>query len=142
MPTVESPWIALENDDNGSLFTGAQQLVKGDVVEIKGENRHRTVTYVMGSTQKGWSACFGQLNGIRQGAVPVGPVQWRLVQSNNGVTALVSPEANVPEPTEKPEPQPQPQPHSQLMSTKLILEILLALIGVVGGIVALWRAFQ
>jgi hypothetical protein len=76
------------------------------------------------------------LNGIRQGAVPVGPVQWRVVQSNNGATELVSPEPKVPEPTEKREP------HSQLMSTKLILEILLALVGVVGGIVTLWRAFQ
>ncbi|MBF0107021.1 MAG: hypothetical protein HQM16_17060 [Deltaproteobacteria bacterium] len=69
------PWQHTHNDDTGSLHTGVKLSV-GDVIEIEGENKHRTVTYVMGSDAKGWRACFKG-----QGALPVGPLEWRIVRA-------------------------------------------------------------
>lgn len=67
-------WLKVANDDNGSLITGGIQLNIGSVIEILGEDRVRTVTYVMGSDRNGWRACFRY-----QGAVPVGDLQWRAI---------------------------------------------------------------
>lgn len=147
MATADLPWIASENDDNGSLFTGANQLTVGDLVEIEGEGRYRSVTYVMGSAQNGWRACFGRLNGVRQGAVPVGAVRWRVVQSGNGQIAPAPPPPVATAAIARPEAPvdvaaKEIHPHARLISTKLILEILLAVVGVVGGIIALWRALR
>ena len=69
-----SAWRKTTNDDNGSLRTGGLQLKVGSVIEILGEDRERTVTYVMGSDRNGWRACFRN-----QGAVPVGHLEWRVV---------------------------------------------------------------
>jgi predicted RNase H-like nuclease len=66
------------NDDNGSLNCGEYRLAEGDLIEIEGEARTRRVTYVMGSTRKGWRACFRG-----QGAVPVGEIAWRKIEVAN-----------------------------------------------------------
>ena len=72
-PAAGSPWHTTENRDNGSLRTGAIRVEIGDVIEINGEGKHRTVTYVMGSPGN-WHATFKN-----QGAVPEGQVEWRIV---------------------------------------------------------------
>jgi hypothetical protein len=140
-------WVDSVNNDNGSLYTGATQLNVGDRVQIEGENRYRIVTYVMGSNRNGWRACFGRLGGVSQGAVPEGNVQWRVVRPEDEQIDAVLPQEQV-TPQRAPDPTPNavtlhgPETNSRLMSTKLMLEILLALVGVVGGIIALARAFR
>ncbi|MEI7837863.1 MAG: hypothetical protein WCK05_15790, partial [Planctomycetota bacterium] len=64
------------NDDTGSLYTGALKVELGNLIRIEGEGRDRRVTNVMGSTQKGWRACFKG-----QGAVPVGTVSWEVLSA-------------------------------------------------------------
>lgn len=73
LPNVE---VVVQNDDNGSLYTGAVRLEVGDFVEISRQNKVLRVTYVMGSIRKGWRVCFRG-----QGAVPQGRVAWRLVET-------------------------------------------------------------
>lgn len=71
----DTEWYSTENNDTGSLRTGAEKLAIGDRVQIEGEPRERHVTYVMGSDAKGWHAVFAN-----QGAVPEGQLRWRIVE--------------------------------------------------------------
>src|SRR5438874_12795892 len=83
------------NNDNGSLYTASLHLEVGDKVQLSGETRARSVTYVMGSDRKGWRACFKG-----QGAVPVGPVTWQHVTQgqaeSNGIESTGRPPKLVP----------------------------------------------
>lgn len=88
-PRMIDEWQVCENKDNGSLRTGTWKLAEGDVVEIAGEARNRSVTSVMGSEKKGWYATFAG-----QGAVPLGQVRWRTAQP--GRSSLVASEGAVP----------------------------------------------
>jgi predicted RNase H-like nuclease len=64
---------ATYNDDNGSLFVGGEPVEIGSTIQIDGEPRPRTVTYVIHSA-KGNRTCFRG-----QGAVPIGEISWNLV---------------------------------------------------------------
>jgi hypothetical protein len=125
------PWHATENRDSGSLRTGAVRLEVGDTIEIRGEGKQRRVTYVMGSAGNRHATFKGQ------GAVPEGPVEWRLVSRASGGSSPA------PEP---PPPQPPPIPltkEGRLHTVKLVLEIVSIAVAVVGGIMALiWRSKQ
>lgn len=72
---VPSDWHATQNRDNGSLRTGDIRLEIGDIIEIRGEEKRRSVTYVMGSSGN-WHATFKG-----QGAVPEGTLEWRIMRS-------------------------------------------------------------
>jgi len=77
------PWNQVDNDDNGSLFTGELRLREGDLIQVQGEPSPRGVTYVMGSDRKGWRVCTRGC-----GAFPYGPVRWRVVQGGAGAPPL------------------------------------------------------
>ncbi len=47
-PDIVRIWETTQNRDSGSLKSGAIRLEVGDVVQIRGEETQRRVTYVMG----------------------------------------------------------------------------------------------
>ena len=71
---VHPEWISVVNDSTGSLKTGARKLRVGDVIELRGENKCRFVTFAMGTDTATHSATFKN-----QGLLPKGSVEWRLV---------------------------------------------------------------
>lgn len=123
-------WRTSTNDDSGSLFTGSAKLGLNDVIEILGEGRSRTVTYVMGSEKKGWRACFGG-----QGEVARGEVTWRVVMAPETTTFQLetASQAQLPQKAHT----KLEEPHHKLVTTKLLLELLVAVIAVIGAIFAL-----
>ena len=70
---AETKWRETDNNDSGSLNTGSVKLAVGDHVQIGDDPSERHVTYVMGSDEKGWHACFAN-----QGSIPLGRVHWRI----------------------------------------------------------------
>lgn len=69
-------WRTVQNNlDNGTLKTGNLRPHLGDLVEIRGENRPRYVTYVMGGNENCHVAFKGQTE------VPRGEVAYRIVAS-------------------------------------------------------------
>jgi len=79
------PWNQVDNDDNGSLFTGELRLQKGDLIQVQGESSPRRVTYIMGSDRKGWRVCTRGC-----GAFPCGPVRWMAVNDQDEVPQLTT----------------------------------------------------
>lgn len=132
------PWQISQNRDNGSLRTGVVRLEVGDIIEIRGDGKQRCVTYVMGSAEN-WYATFKG-----QGAVPEGTVEWRLV-SKRGSGSLTPPAPPPPIESAPPVPPSQPLPtkEGRLHIIKLVLEIAVVAITLIGGIIALfWRSKQ
>ena len=66
--------LSVQNSDTGSLHAlppGALKPEIGTQILLEGEEKPRTVTYIMGSATKGWHFCTKG-----QGKFPVGTVRF------------------------------------------------------------------
>jgi hypothetical protein len=124
-------FLAPANKDTGSLRTGNIHLEVGDIIEIKDEGKHRTVTHTMGAAGNLHSTFKGQ------GAVPVRDIEWRIVSR-----AESKPLAPPPPPTPVAHPPPdQHKPKSRLEVLYLVLQIIGGIVAIVGGILAIiWKS--
>jgi hypothetical protein len=70
--------MTLTNKDTGSLFilpAGSAQPAVGTRIQIEGEDKVRTATWIAGSAKKGWTAYFKG-----QGILPVGEVTFTILE--------------------------------------------------------------
>jgi predicted RNA-binding Zn-ribbon protein involved in translation (DUF1610 family) len=116
-------WHEVDNNDNGSLITGDVKLAEGAVIRIRGEERTRTITYVMGSDRNGWRACMSG-----QGAMPTGRIAWQIVsfgQADEGSGG-----------TDPPPPPGRCRRFFDFHTAKGVVEFIAALMAVIAGFAA------
>lgn len=65
--------VTVENDDTGSLHVGDVAIQVGDSIQIVGESKSRTVTYLMGKGSKQHACCKGS------GPFPSGKVEFSVI---------------------------------------------------------------
>jgi hypothetical protein len=103
------------------------------LIEIRGENKRRRVTYVMGSVGN-WHVTFKG-----QGAVPEGLVEWRVIE---GAQPGESVSAATPASPPPPEPALPQKSKGRFQALKLTLEIVAALLAIIGSVIAIIWGFK
>jgi hypothetical protein len=134
-PAAQADWVTVNNESTGSLNTGMRELQVGDIVQIgKNGEDYRFVTFVMGSRQTGWHATFKN-----QGAIPKGPVDWRLVATvDRGSASLHTTHASDHQPDTPSRKSPVGGWSPERM-VALVAATAAALTAVAGAIAALFR---